>query len=96
MFRSIILDESHLLKNKDAKRTRVVLPLLIAAERCLLLKGTPAFAKPRVMSTIKKLVDGLYHIMLFVGDGVDEVFPSYVSGKWGLPLSSRAMEVSTE
>jgi hypothetical protein len=48
------------------------------------------------MSTIKKLVDGLYHIMLFVGDGVDEVFPSYVSGKWGLPLSSRAMEVSTE
>ena len=46
MFRSIIVDESHLLKNKDAKRTKVVLPLLMAAERCLLLSGTPAFAKP--------------------------------------------------
>jgi SWI/SNF-related matrix-associated actin-dependent regulator of chromatin subfamily A-like protein 1 len=47
MFRSIIVDESqHLLKNMDAKRTKVVLPLLKAAERCLLLSGAPAFTKP--------------------------------------------------
>ncbi|KAL3816466.1 hypothetical protein ACHAXA_009891 [Cyclostephanos tholiformis] len=46
MFRAIVVDESHALKNKDAKRTKVVLPLLSSARRCLLLSGTPAFAKP--------------------------------------------------
>ena len=46
MFRAIVVDESHALKNKDAKRTKVLLPLLRAARRCLLLSGTPAFAKP--------------------------------------------------
>ena len=46
MFRAIIVDESHALKNKDAKRTKVLLPLLRAARRCIILSGTPAFAKP--------------------------------------------------
>ena len=46
MFRAIVVDESHALKNKDAKRTKVVLPLLSSARRCILLSGTPAFAKP--------------------------------------------------
>ncbi len=46
MFRATIVDESHVLKNKATKRTKAVLPLLEAAERCLLLSGTPALAKP--------------------------------------------------
>lgn len=46
MFRAVVVDESHVLKNKTTKRTRAVLPLLDAAERCLLLSGTPALAKP--------------------------------------------------
>lgn len=46
MFRAIIVDESHALKSKSTKRTKVVTPLLKAAERCLLLSGTPAFARP--------------------------------------------------
>ena len=46
MFRAIVVDESHLLKSNNAKRTKVVLPLLSSARRCLLLSGTPAFAKP--------------------------------------------------
>ncbi len=46
MFRATIVDESHVLKNKSTKRTQSVLPLLEAADRCLLLSGTPALAKP--------------------------------------------------
>ena len=46
MFRATIVDESHVLKNKSTKRTKSVLPLLEAADRCLLLSGTPALAKP--------------------------------------------------
>jgi len=46
MFKAIVFDESHALKSKSTKRTKTVLPLLKAAERCLLLSGTPAFARP--------------------------------------------------
>lgn len=46
MFQAIIVDESHVLKSKTSKRTMAVLPLLKAARRCLLLSGTPAFARP--------------------------------------------------
>jgi len=46
MFNAIIVDESHLLKNKDSKRTETILPLLKGANRCLLLSGTPALARP--------------------------------------------------
>ena len=46
MFKAIIVDESHALKNKSSKRTISVLPLLRAANRCLLLSGTPALARP--------------------------------------------------
>jgi SWI/SNF-related matrix-associated actin-dependent regulator 1 of chromatin subfamily A len=46
MFNAIIVDESHALKNKASKRTLAVLPLLKSAERCLMLSGTPALARP--------------------------------------------------
>eukprot|EP00579_Thalassiosira_antarctica_P012345 CAMPEP_0201910104 /NCGR_PEP_ID=MMETSP0903-20130614/1601_1 /ASSEMBLY_ACC=CAM_ASM_000552 /TAXON_ID=420261 /ORGANISM="Thalassiosira antarctica, Strain CCMP982" /LENGTH=1445 /DNA_ID=CAMNT_0048444699 /DNA_START=84 /DNA_END=4421 /DNA_ORIENTATION=- len=46
MFKAVIVDESHALKSKSTKRTQAVLPILKAAERCLLLSGTPALARP--------------------------------------------------
>ena len=46
MFSAVIVDESHALKSKSTKRTKAVLPILKAAERCLLLSGTPALARP--------------------------------------------------
>lgn len=46
MFKAVIVDESHVLKSKNTKRTKAVLPILKAAKRCLLLSGTPAFARP--------------------------------------------------
>jgi hypothetical protein len=46
MFNAIIVDESHSLKNKASKRSETILPLLKGANRCLLLSGTPALARP--------------------------------------------------
>ena len=46
MFRCAIVDESHMLKNKATKRTSLLLPVLNATDRCVLLSGTPALARP--------------------------------------------------
>ena len=46
MFKAIIVDESHMLKNPESQRTKAILPLLLSAKRRLLLSGTPALAKP--------------------------------------------------
>lgn len=45
-FFRIIVDESHMLKNMKAARTKAALPILKAAKRCILLSGTPAFKNP--------------------------------------------------
>ena len=44
--RIVICDESHALKNREAARTRAVVPLLHSAERVLLMSGTPALSRP--------------------------------------------------
>lgn len=46
LFRCAIVDESHMLKNKATKRTSTLLPILNATNRCVLLSGTPALARP--------------------------------------------------
>lgn len=46
MFKCAIVDESHMLKNKNSKRTKLLMPILSNTSRCILLSGTPAFARP--------------------------------------------------
>uniref|UniRef100_A0A7S3P599 Helicase ATP-binding domain-containing protein n=1 Tax=Amphora coffeiformis TaxID=265554 RepID=A0A7S3P599_9STRA len=46
LFKCAIVDESHMLKNKSAKRTLALIPVLRATSRCVLLSGTPALARP--------------------------------------------------
>jgi len=46
MFQCIIVDESHLLKNKNSKRTKNLSPILHSANRLILLSGTPALSRP--------------------------------------------------
>ncbi len=46
-FHMAVLDESHMIKNHSAKRTRVMLQLLTQIPHRLLLSGTPALARPR-------------------------------------------------
>ena len=45
-FAVCIADEAHYLKNKDAVRTQLVLPVLSRARRCILCTGTPALSRP--------------------------------------------------
>ncbi|KAK0070107.1 SWI/SNF-matrix-actin-related regulator of chromatin subfamily A-like protein 1 [Biomphalaria pfeifferi] len=46
MFRVIIMDECHFLKNSKAVRTVAAMPLLKTAKRVVLLSGTPALSRP--------------------------------------------------
>lgn len=46
LFKCAIVDESHMLKNKAAKRTSMLIPILQSTSRCVLLSGTPALARP--------------------------------------------------
>ncbi|PIA60677.1 hypothetical protein AQUCO_00300294v1 [Aquilegia coerulea] len=45
-FKIVIADESHFLKNAQAKRTSSSLPVLKKAQYVLLLSGTPALSRP--------------------------------------------------
>ena len=45
-FSFVILDEAHCIKNKDALRTKSILPIALRAKRLLLLTGTPLLNKP--------------------------------------------------
>lgn len=45
-FKVVIADESHYLKNAQAKRTSASLPLLQKAQYVILLSGTPALSRP--------------------------------------------------
>ncbi|EPS71202.1 hypothetical protein M569_03554, partial [Genlisea aurea] len=45
-FKLVIADESHFLKNAQAKRTSATIPLLKKAKYVILLSGTPALSRP--------------------------------------------------
>lgn len=45
-FRVVVVDESHALKNKDSKRSKALIPLVMKASRAVLLSGTPALSRP--------------------------------------------------
>ena len=45
-FEFVIADEAHYLKSQDAKRTKLLIPILQKCKRCILLTGTPILAKP--------------------------------------------------
>ncbi|KAF8821191.1 SWI2/SNF2-containing protein [Cardiosporidium cionae] len=45
-YQTIICDESHYLKNIQAKRTQVLTPIVRHSRRAILLSGTPALNKP--------------------------------------------------
>ncbi|ORX87504.1 hypothetical protein BCR32DRAFT_264267 [Anaeromyces robustus] len=45
-FNVVVADESHYLKNKDAKRTKIICPIIKNSKYALLLTGTPALSRP--------------------------------------------------
>ncbi|KAL7563289.1 hypothetical protein ACA910_016649 [Epithemia clementina (nom. ined.)] len=60
-FPTIIADESHNLKQREAQRTKMILPLLQESKRLLLLSGTPALARPVELHTqVQALAPSLF------------------------------------
>lgn len=57
-FQVVVLDESHYIKNTDAKRTRNVMEVARNANRVILLSGTPAMNRPIELYTQLSLVAG--------------------------------------
>lgn len=54
---SVLQDESHSLKNKDAKSTQAALQIAKAAKRVILLTGTPALSRPYELFTQLQMID---------------------------------------
>ncbi|KAL5700587.1 DNA helicase [Ranunculus cassubicifolius] len=60
-FRIVIADESHFLKNAQAKRTSSSLPVLQKAQYVILLSGTPALSRPiELFSQLEALYPDVY------------------------------------
>ena len=55
-FHVAIADEAHYLKSKDAQRTKLVMPMLTAARRCIVLTGTPALSRPVELFTLLQCI----------------------------------------
>ena len=51
-----IADEAHYLKNRDAKRSKNLMPILSASKRVLLLSGTPMLNRPVEMYNLLKIL----------------------------------------
>lgn len=52
-----IVDECHMLKNPDSKRTKNLSPLLRTRKRIFLLSGTPALARPKELFSQIGIID---------------------------------------
>ncbi|XP_048809385.1 DNA annealing helicase and endonuclease ZRANB3 isoform X1 [Lagopus muta] len=45
-FKVVVVDESHYMKSRNAKRSKILLPIIQKASRAILLTGTPALGRP--------------------------------------------------
>lgn len=88
MFPCAIVDESHMLKNKNSKRTKELMPVLSATNRCVLLSGTPAFARPMEIWPQVKILGSNEESSL---TNEDEFVRKYVKGQ----TKSRRAELHT-
>ena len=55
-FKIAIADEVHYLKSKDAKRSRILSPLLSRCKRVILVSGTPILARPQEVFNIVNIL----------------------------------------
>lgn len=56
IFKAVIADEAHYLKNTGNKRSDNLMPYLSSRKRIILLTGTPALAKPREIYNLISIV----------------------------------------
>ncbi|KAI9111354.1 hypothetical protein K1719_017044 [Acacia pycnantha] len=63
----VIADESHFLKNAQAKRTTASLPVIKKAQYAILLSGTPALSRPI------ELFNWKHYILMFIETSMNMV-----------------------
>lgn len=68
-FKVVVIDESHYMKSRNAKRSRILLPIVQKALRAILLTGTPALGRPEEVFDLICFVLGL---LSFFKDGVSK------------------------
>ncbi|XP_021281797.1 SWI/SNF-related matrix-associated actin-dependent regulator of chromatin subfamily A-like protein 1 isoform X2 [Herrania umbratica] len=68
-FKVVIADESHFLKNAQAKRTTASLPIIKKAQYAILLTGTPALSRPiELFKQLEALYPDVYRKIYEYGD----------------------------
>ncbi|XP_017977624.1 PREDICTED: SWI/SNF-related matrix-associated actin-dependent regulator of chromatin subfamily A-like protein 1 isoform X1 [Theobroma cacao] len=68
-FKVVIADESHFLKNAQAKRTTTSLPIIKKAQYAMLLTGTPALSRPiELFKQLEALYPDVYRKIYEYGD----------------------------
>ena len=55
-FNTIIADEAHYLKSRDAQRSKNLIPIFQASKRVILLSGTPVLSKPVEIYNLLKIL----------------------------------------
>lgn len=83
-FHVAIADEAHYLKSRDAKRTKILSPLLMNCKRIILLSGTPMLARPvEVYNLIHILRPDLFPSFHEFGFRYCNPRPTYFGTDWG-------------
>lgn len=68
-FKVVIADESHFLKNAQAKRTTASLPIIKKAQYAILLSGTPALSRPiELFKQLEALYPNVYRKVYEYGE----------------------------
>jgi SWI/SNF-related matrix-associated actin-dependent regulator 1 of chromatin subfamily A len=55
-FKSVIADEAHYLKSRDAKRSLKLIPIFSNAKRCILISGTPMLSRPAELFNLVRIL----------------------------------------
>jgi len=94
-FAVVIVDEAHYLKTRDSVRTKLILPLLAAAQRCVMLTGTPALNRPvelyPLLSTLRPQQPAWRTYSAFV-QRYCAAKPTFFGGRRGLDVSGSSNE----
>lgn len=59
-FKVVVVDESHYMKSRNAKRSKILLPIIQKASRAILLTGTPALGRPEEVFSILRIVSSFF------------------------------------
>jgi len=95
-FKGVILDESHKIKTRNAKRTRSALKIVKEIPYVFLLSGTPVMNRPVELVTQLQAMNGINHfggVMKFIGRYCDPKV-----SRWGTDYSgaSNLKELNTK